>query len=326
MKNRILGTVSVSLALLLAACGQSSPVDGTPSPGGNGGAGQNIAPVARSAVALGSKDDALRQLRVSSLVASQVAGGNINLGGGQKRRQPLAWSFGHGERANGASTVGQHSFTLLQGAQPGVPRSQTTHAKAASKWTTADGATESLTLNGVTEHGSSADQSVSFERQGSDTADYSETRERRSSGGALLASETLRLQGLSEVNWPTGGTLDARGLLKYRFSNSDGHFFNADIGEAGAPFSVQQNQALSYAGTYAYELPGQASGLATVSTLEPIAFDSSGDHPASGVLSIVSGSNTAIFTFRPDGGATLRLNDADQPVSAGEVRSALLDG
>ncbi len=323
MKNNILGAVSVSLAVLLAACGQSTEVTGGPNPGGNGGGSQAIAPVARSAVALRSKEDALRELRVSSLVAGQVAGGNINLGA-KKREQPLAWAFGHGERAGAGNSLGQHSFVLLQGAQPSVDRFQTSHANAVSKFATASGATETLTINGVTERGQSPDQSVSYEQHGTGQASYSESRERRSSGGTLLASETLQLQGLSEVSWPTGGTLDARGLLKYRFRNNDGHFFNADIGESGAPFTVQQNQALSYAGSYAYELPGQSSGLATAATLVPIAFDSTGDHPASGVLRIISGGDTAIFTFRPDGGATLELNQSQQEVSAGEIRSALL--
>lgn len=324
MKNNILGVVSVSFAVLLAACGQSSEVTGgNPSPGGNGSGG-TIAPVARSAVSLSSKEDALRQLRVSSLVASQVAGGNINLGSAKKRAQPLAWNFGHGERAAVGGSSGQHSFQLLQGAQPGVDRGIVTHANAVTSWPTANGATEKLTLNGVTEQGLSADQSVSFQRHGTDQAAYSESRERRSSGGAVLASETLQLQGLSEVSWPSGGTLDARGLLKYRFKREDGQFFNVDIGENGTPFTVLQNEALSYAGNYAYELPGEGSGLASVATVEPIAFDASGDHPASGVLRIVSGDRTAIFNFRPDGGATLEINQSQQEITAAEIRNALL--
>ncbi len=316
MRN-IFGVMSVGVAVFLAGCGSSSDVDGTTTVPGSSG---NVPAVSRQAVPLGSKTDALRELRVSGLVASQIAGGNIGLNLGPNRPQPLAWAFGHSERGATGTTNGQYSFQFFTGGQPAVGRAQTNYNNQVSQWNAGNGVTEKLTLNGVSERGQSADRVASYESQGSGENYYAEIRERRG-GGGLLASESLRLRGTSEVRWPEGGELDARGLLNYRFETHDGAFFRADIGESGNPFKVLQGEALSYDGVYAYEQSG-ASGAATAATLTPIVLDAEGS-PVAGSLKITSGNDTATFTFRTDGSASLQLNTASQELSATEVRNAL---
>lgn len=336
--KKILGLAACSFVVLLSACGSSTDIDESAASG-------NTGTVPSRSIALASKADALRELNISSALASQVAGGGIGLNaGGASSKRVRALSFNASEREPGApkstetgngnaggsfkaeNDLVSRDFVLFENQSHRVTVRRRTDEGHKTSWTGKDGVVESLTLSGVSESGRVEDTDVplSYDVQGQSGSFYSESYEKKNAGGTVLDTQKVQFLGTSEVQTPQGGPLDARAILSYRYAAKDGNFFNADIGEAGKPFKVTQGDTLSYGGNYAYAYKGQAGGKVLVSTETPIALDSASSRPSAGKLKFVSGSDTITITFKSDGGADLDLNGRSESASAQEIRNALL--
>jgi len=329
--QQILGFALAGSLLTLAACSRSDQAsDGAvlPSRGTN-----------TSAAALGSKADALRELGVIGALANQVAGGASAWNSGNADAQRVRpWAFNNAERAQssgadsssgscpgGGSFTSQdssasRSYTLFGGQSAETAQSRSSEVNCKSAFPQQGGVTQTLSLNGVQESG--AAQGLSYGSAGSGSEPYTELYEKKE-GSRLVDSIKLSYQGLSEVKSAQGSPLDARAVYAYRYARSSGDFFSADVGSSGTPFKVVQGDLLSVSGPYSYSSKSCNGGAATVSTTDGLAFAGAGDQIVAGTLELASGSNKAVFRFKPDGSAELDLNGNTQTLSADELRAAI---
>lgn len=315
-------------ALVLVGCA----VAGLSACGGGDDDGASDGPVALAGTA-----DALRELTlaagangaVASLVDLPGPGGALAARSSMRAKATESGPCEDGGSFSETTGQGPHDFVLL-----GIPAVTVDFSRGSAnncKSVSAEGNhTTTYIENGSGESGESVapvnGASLSYESSADGFSEIIEERE----NGTLLHREVQTRQGKVEFR-STGSSDETRVLGSFRYSESgsdtDSYKARIDVGDSTAhPLRVVvTDTSLVIDGSYAYHTTDCSGGKVTVSTPSEggVALDGN-RRPVGGQLQLNSGSNTVLFSFGEDGGATVRFNGgAPTSLTPTQVHTAL---